>query len=317
RLGRFLSPDPIIGDPTSSRSWNFYSYVGNNPLSYVDPTGLVQAGPGCPPLSGCMHFGGGGGGGATTRTITVTITVTVHGVMSVPYRYAVPVWTHVWNGDGYAWHVGDEYYWGERSVTQSFSFNVTRTITIPDESVAEEPADMGGLAMTTADVGASILIPGYDLFRCNMEGDCDWTDWVLGIGEIAVSATGVGYGARVLAKAGIKGGAKAVPMIADAANAPQAGQKVYRVYGGKADWDGRSWTPIDPRPVDNFRDAAGLPDVNTGRFVVEGTLKDTRGVTMRSADPLDGNRGGLLEVVVPDARRQIEIERVSGINPEY
>ena len=40
RLGRFLSPDQIVGDPTSSQSWNLYSYVGNNPLSYVDPTGL-------------------------------------------------------------------------------------------------------------------------------------------------------------------------------------------------------------------------------------------------------------------------------------
>ena len=39
RLGRFLSPDPIVGDPTSSRSWNLYSYVRNNPFSYVDPTG--------------------------------------------------------------------------------------------------------------------------------------------------------------------------------------------------------------------------------------------------------------------------------------
>ena len=89
RLGRFLSPNPIVGDPTSSQSWNLYSYVGNNPLSYVDPTGLVQAGPGCPPHTGCLHFGGGGG--STTRTTTVT----VHGVMAVPYRYAVPVWTRV------------------------------------------------------------------------------------------------------------------------------------------------------------------------------------------------------------------------------
>ena len=40
RLGRFLSPDPIVGDPTSSQSWNLYSYVRNNPVSYVDPTGL-------------------------------------------------------------------------------------------------------------------------------------------------------------------------------------------------------------------------------------------------------------------------------------
>ena len=37
RLGRFLSPDPIVGDPTSSQSWNLYSYARNNPLSYVDP----------------------------------------------------------------------------------------------------------------------------------------------------------------------------------------------------------------------------------------------------------------------------------------
>ena len=95
----------------------------------------------------CMA-GGGGGGGATTRTITVTTTVTVSGVTSVPYRYALPVWTQVWNGDGYAWYVGDEYFWGERSVTQSFSFNVTRTITVPDESVADEPSDseiLGGM----------------------------------------------------------------------------------------------------------------------------------------------------------------------------
>ena len=206
RLGRFLSPDPIVGDPTSGQSWNLYSYVGNNPLSYVDPTGLVQAGPCGSLYSGCMHFGGGAGGGAGTRTITVTTTVTVHGVMSVPYRYTLPVWTQVWDPtlDHYVWHVGDEYFWGERSQPFSYTYNVTHTVVLPDESVAEEPADLGGLGIAAADVGASILIPGYDLLRCNLEGDCGWSDWVLGIGEIAVAATGVGYGARVLAKAGSK-----------------------------------------------------------------------------------------------------------------
>ncbi len=37
RLGRFLSPDPIVGDVTSSQSWNLYSYVGNNPLRTTAP----------------------------------------------------------------------------------------------------------------------------------------------------------------------------------------------------------------------------------------------------------------------------------------
>ena len=37
RLGRFLSPDPIVGDVTSSQSWSLYSYVGNNPLRTTAP----------------------------------------------------------------------------------------------------------------------------------------------------------------------------------------------------------------------------------------------------------------------------------------
>lgn len=41
QLGRFLSVDPIIGNPRSTQSINPYSYIGNNPLSGVDPTGYV------------------------------------------------------------------------------------------------------------------------------------------------------------------------------------------------------------------------------------------------------------------------------------
>ncbi|HYE12952.1 MAG TPA: RHS repeat-associated core domain-containing protein [Pyrinomonadaceae bacterium] len=40
--GRFTSPDPLLSsaNPPSPQSWNRYSYVLNNPLLYVDPTGL-------------------------------------------------------------------------------------------------------------------------------------------------------------------------------------------------------------------------------------------------------------------------------------
>ena len=38
-VGRFLSPDPYISDPSYSQSYNRYSYVLNNPLKYNDPTG--------------------------------------------------------------------------------------------------------------------------------------------------------------------------------------------------------------------------------------------------------------------------------------
>jgi RHS repeat-associated protein len=38
-IGRFLSPDPFIQYPHNSQSYNRYSYVLNNPLSYTDPSG--------------------------------------------------------------------------------------------------------------------------------------------------------------------------------------------------------------------------------------------------------------------------------------
>jgi hypothetical protein len=39
-LGRFLQADPIIQSPYNSQSYNRYSYVFNNPLSYTDPSGF-------------------------------------------------------------------------------------------------------------------------------------------------------------------------------------------------------------------------------------------------------------------------------------
>jgi RHS repeat-associated protein len=39
-IARFLSPDPTVPDPTDLQSYNRYSYVRNNPLTAVDPSGF-------------------------------------------------------------------------------------------------------------------------------------------------------------------------------------------------------------------------------------------------------------------------------------
>jgi hypothetical protein len=43
-IGRFLSPDPTIAHPDNPQSFNRYSYVYNNPLNAVDPTGFTVEG---------------------------------------------------------------------------------------------------------------------------------------------------------------------------------------------------------------------------------------------------------------------------------
>ena len=43
-LGRFGTPDPMTENPFSTQGWNRYSYVGNSPLNFTDPSGYCFLG---------------------------------------------------------------------------------------------------------------------------------------------------------------------------------------------------------------------------------------------------------------------------------
>ncbi len=40
-VGRFLSVDPVVGNPLSAQDYNGYSYCANNPMKYTDPSGYT------------------------------------------------------------------------------------------------------------------------------------------------------------------------------------------------------------------------------------------------------------------------------------
>ncbi len=72
KLGRFHSPDPILGTPDEPQSWNRYAYVMGNPMNATDPTGMFarqevdgeESGPPAanPSFWGLVPVGGSSGG---------------------------------------------------------------------------------------------------------------------------------------------------------------------------------------------------------------------------------------------------------------
>lgn len=54
KIGRFMSADPFVSDPQNQQSYNRYSYVGNNPMGYTDPSGYLWN-----PFKAAKHLGRG------------------------------------------------------------------------------------------------------------------------------------------------------------------------------------------------------------------------------------------------------------------
>jgi RHS repeat-associated protein len=150
------------------------------------------------------------------------------------------------------------------------------------------------------------LVPGYGLYNC-ASYCCGGWGWTFASLSILPSMGAI---------SGIQREIRAAGTICSAAKSEV---NVYRVFGGDARAEGFSWTTIDPRTVSNFRDAAGLPSggasgsINTADFLIEGKANITDIINSRSALPLDGNAGGLPELIVDP--KNVNIVRFSVIKP--
>ena len=259
--------DPAIGrwgnpDPLLEKYYNIspYVYVANNPVRFIDPNGMWY---GDPPLN-----------------------------WLIPAR--------------------PKYEYGNNQLTNSLTFvnNVSANILNSGISIINTPINA---AQTLYKEGVGGLV-NSEIAGLRNAGNAiaDEVNYTLttslgeqlqGFKNPATWEAGVAFGAALFTGSVAANLGKGVS--ATTATATKAGtQTVYRVFGGDARAQGFSWTNVNPTSVKDFRNVAGLPSggtsgaMNTADFMIKGKVNTNSIIKSRSALPLDGNKGGLPELII-------------------
>ncbi len=112
---RMLSPDNYVQDPTSTQSYNRYSYVLNNPLKYTDPSGWILKAAPEKDISVDTHSGGGGGNTGYIGNLN-----SITGMGSFGYNYMGPYSAYASNPGGYAATYGTQTWMQQATATAHF-----------------------------------------------------------------------------------------------------------------------------------------------------------------------------------------------------
>lgn len=111
-LGRFISADPAVQDDDDPQDLNCYSYCGNNPINYNDPTGHIRV------FAGMARY-------VTWSRVTVSRSITIR----VPYIVIYPTFSFYWRNISVSktitwWFFG----WHHRTVSVSISVPAMRVV---------------------------------------------------------------------------------------------------------------------------------------------------------------------------------------------
>lgn len=264
-------------DPLSEKyySWSPFNYTLGNPIKYIDPTGKEINLYEVASYQNRMSYFSRG-------TINNDMTRMIGGFEVSPYLNKdenIIGWSAFRNGR-------IQYVMDSPDDIDSFSKNASALGVAADLFYRNGTPSQGQIAMVAGDIGSGLLL--------------QWGEALLNPGYYF-------YIANILGAAAITTG--------------NATTNVYRIYGGDSSAGGYSWTPVNPNGISNFRSIAGLPSggasgaMNTGQFVIEGSIQNRYIIQSRPAYPLDGNPGGLREFIIEPSK--VNIKRVSGANPEF
>jgi RHS repeat-associated protein len=323
-IGRFITADTIVQAPYDPQSLNRYAYCRNNPLNYVDPSGhwwfivaaiisAVKAVAAAAIATAIAH--------PVLTAIGFAVSMTMGGMNAASAGYSV------WQGIGIGFlsagiglgvgGVAGGGLWG--AVAGSFAAGfVGGALTAGAQGASFGQAlafgfQTGAISAATAVVtygAAKVIEKTIAAVQNASKARAASVGTKTPVTQQNQNSASSKSQATLKTNYDIEGKPVSYDLIPE--DVPRAGAKIYRVYDNRP--YGRSWTPIDPRGVDNYAGKSGM--YNSGRFLIEGTLKDASGVIFKSADPGPYGNGGLTEWVVPHSEAQVQIDNVYGLNPE-
>lgn len=329
QLGRFLSPDNHIQEPFNPQNFNRYSYALNNPLMYVDPSGeslwsfIGEVFTGIGNFFGSAFagiarlFGSTGGEEYVYGTIYEDAAPTpqsnpgnanmASSIAKHKPRQSTggPGINTIFNGFK---HFVKEYIGGSLTGHKRFVKGAIHGITKGIPYLAKSSLLANGLILNgdfkggfgihkqnALNLGKGLLSPfsqigdafGYAWEGNIYEAQANFIEAADGIVLALVSGGTVGAGTKGVGGLSRLGGSVAKRF-------GNIKIPIYRVYGGGSLMYGKSYSLINPKYVPYYRNFAGLPNANTGQYLLRGNipLKDIR-VGRWFAAPLDGRTGGL------------------------
>ena len=319
-LGRFIQPDTIVPGYDNPQAYNRYSYCLNNPINRIDPSGNWSL----------FKF---------IKSVISGFVAAVAGALVFPFLGPIGAgivagavsgfisggWTEQgwnWKGAGIGAVIGGGFgalggaavsQWGAKAIPWLISGGAGISyLTGGWEGLTYFAGGMAG-GLAGGAIGTSIVNKYYPN---------SWHRYSFKNGKVVKNQEykstrqleiDIKPRARKIYKQG-EAGPELEGAIYDGefhpAKTAKGGEPVFRMYGGKSPQKGESWTPLDPREVDNPADFFGLPPENTKGSLIAGRLRPGAKYVELPASPIGQNQGGGTEYLLDNPSQDVSTELI-------
>jgi len=262
RAGRFVSKDSVEGEITNPLSLNLYTYVQNNPINYVDPSGHVSI--------GLRDTVSQWGGSISWNDKTRTATATVNGK------------TQTFNINNYTVSNGrimiDSSQFAKTFGVSQFGVEARRTINQTTTYLSSDKAK-------TAYVQTAVAVGTSHLGQIIQGGRAAYT----GIKAARAATIATPY-ESVVAQGTTQAALRVRQEVANGGKVFRAGE-----FDRSGASEGQFWAPESPFNP-GYAGRYGV-DFSKVDFVIGGSVKEGAPFVTRAAPGLGANQGGAIEVV--------------------